>query len=120
MNNGKPDGNLGRFACSIWQITDTKTWRNVMQKHALAVTAAILMSGLSVSIAAAAHHHAGNGAHHSKADLAIRDGYIMNGNFDWRRARAGKIPWYAHGYSDNCVAWTPHAYHYACDPNGRY
>jgi hypothetical protein len=92
-----------------------------MQKHIIAIVAAILMSGLSVSIAFAAHHHARDGAYHSKADLAIRDGYIMNGNFDWRRVRAGeKMPWYARGYSDDCVAWTPHAYHYACDPNARY
>jgi hypothetical protein len=84
-----------------------------MQKHTIAIVAAILMSGSSVSIAFAAHHH--------KADLATRDGYVMNGNFDWRRVRAGeKMPWYARGYSDDCVAWTPHAYHYACDPNARY
>ena len=90
-----------------------------MQKYTIAIMAAILMSGLSVSIAAAAHHHARAG---DSSDLAIRDGYIMNGNFDWRRVRrAGeKIPWYAHGYSDDCVAWTPHAYHYACDANARY
>jgi hypothetical protein len=90
-----------------------------MQKYTIAMMAAILMSGLSGSIAVAAQHHAR--AYHSKADLAIRDGYIMNGNFDWRRVHAGeKMPWYARGYSDDCIAWTPHAYHYACDPNARY
>jgi hypothetical protein len=51
----------------------------------------------------------------------IRDGYVMNGAFDWRRLRPGQeMPWYAHGYSNDCVAWTPNAYHYAGDPNNRY
>jgi hypothetical protein len=93
-----------------------------MQKHAIAIMAAIVMGGLPVSIAVAAdHHHVRAGAYLPEADPAVRDGYIMNGNFDWRRLRPGEeMPWYAHGYSNDCVAWTPHAYHYACDPNGRY
>jgi hypothetical protein len=91
-----------------------------MQKHAIAIMTAIVVGGLSVSFATAAEHHHVR-AHLSRANPAVRGGYIMNGNFDWRRRRYGeKMPWYAHGYSDNCVAWTPHAYHYACDPNGRY
>jgi len=45
----------------------------------------------------------------------------MNGAFDWRHRRNGwNPPWYAYGYNGNCFAWTPHAYHYACDPNSRY
>jgi hypothetical protein len=92
-----------------------------MQRHAIAIMAATVMSGLSVSIAVAAHHHDRADANVSRANPAVRGGYVMNGDFDWRRIRPGqKLPWYAHGYSDNCVAWTPHAYHYACDPNGRY
>jgi hypothetical protein len=43
----------------------------------------------------------------------------MNGNFDWRR-RGEQRPWYAHGYNDDCVAWSQNAYHYACDVNSRY
>ncbi len=43
----------------------------------------------------------------------------MNGNFDWRR-RGEHVPWYGHGYTDNCVAWSRDAYHYACDANNRY
>ena len=92
-----------------------------MQKLAIAIMAAIVMGGLPVSTAVAANHHVRAGASHPKAHPAVRDGYIMNGNFDWRRFRPGeKMPWYAHGYSNDCIAWTPHAYHYACDPNGRY
>jgi hypothetical protein len=96
-----------------------------MRKHATAIMAAIAIGGLPASAAIAAaqqgtHHIA---RHHAyvEANPAVRGGYIMNGNFDWRRLRPGeKMPWYAHGYSDDCVAWTPHAYHYACDPNARY
>jgi hypothetical protein len=94
-----------------------------MQMHRIAIMAAIMMAGLPVSIALAAdhHHHVQADAYLPEADPAVRDGYIMNGNFDWRRLRPGqKMPWYARGYSDNCIAWTPHAYHYACDPNALY
>jgi hypothetical protein len=109
------------IACRIWQITDRKIRRMVMQKYAIAIMAAIVMGGLPVSTAVAASHHVRAGASLPNADPAVRDGYIMNGNFDWRRLRPGEgMPWYAHGYSNDCVAWTPHAYHYACDPNGRY
>jgi hypothetical protein len=52
---------------------------------------------------------------------AGQDGFVMNGAFDWRHRRYDwNPPWYAHGYNGNCWAWTPHAYHYACDPNSRY
>jgi hypothetical protein len=51
---------------------------------------------------------------------AVRDGYRMNGTFDWRRRGEKDLPWYAHGYNDNCVAWEQNAYHYACDLNSRY
>jgi hypothetical protein len=94
-----------------------------MQKHATAVMAAIVMGALPVSAAMAAERH---GTHHTtrhhtyiETDPAIRGDYIMNGDFDWRR-RGEPVPWYGHGYSENCVAWTQHAYHYACDVNGRY
>jgi hypothetical protein len=61
-----------------------------------------------------AHTHKTHKAHTHKT-------YIMNGEFDWRRQRPGwEMPWYSHGYSNGCVAWTPHGYHYECDPNGRY
>jgi hypothetical protein len=104
-----------------------------MRKHAMAIMATVVISGLPVSVAIAAdqqgthhltrHHHAQAGSYvpDVEADPAVRGGYTMNGNFDWRRLRPGeKMPWYAHGYSNDCVAWTPHAYHYACDPNARY
>jgi hypothetical protein len=104
-----------------------------MRRHAMAIMAAIMIGGLPVSAATAAdqqgthhltrHHHVRAGAYlpYLEADPAVRGGYIMNGNFDWRHLRPGeKMPWYAHGYSNDCVAWTPHAYHYACDPNARY
>jgi hypothetical protein len=96
-----------------------------MQKYAFAIMAAIVMSGLPASIALAAPQYvradAYGSASASRANPAVRGGYIMNGNFDWRRIRPGeKLPWYAHGYADDCVAWTPHAYHYACDPNAQY
>jgi hypothetical protein len=94
-----------------------------MQKHRIAIMAAIMMGGLPVSIAVAADHHqrVRADAYLPDRNPAVRDGYVMNGDFDWRRLRSGrKMPWYARGYSNGCVAWTPHAYHYACDPNGRY
>ena len=100
-----------------------------MQKLMIAIAATAALGALPVSAAAAAdvqstHHHAGAGAgaHHPYLyPAAVHDGYVMNGGFDWRRVRPGhKVPWYAHGYTDDCVAWTEHAYHYACDPNNRY
>jgi hypothetical protein len=99
-----------------------------MRKLTMAAVATIVAGGLPFAAAAddapGRHHH----RHHVRtyapyvdADPAVRGGYVMNGNFDWRRIRPGeKLPWYAHGYNDDCVAWTPHAYHYACDPNNRY
>jgi hypothetical protein len=102
--------------------------RNVMQKLIIAIVATAALGVLPVSAEAAdaqgthhhrARHHAGAGP--SVDPAAVRDGYVMNGGFDWRRIRPGKkLPWYAHGYTDDCVAWTEHAYHYACDPNNRY
>jgi hypothetical protein len=104
-----------------------------MQKLIIAAAAsvALLVSPISVAGAASAqdqHHHrhqtarvAGSYPPYVKLNPAVRDGYIMNGAFDWRRLRPGQeMPWYAHGYSNDCVAWTPNAYHYACDPNNRY
>jgi len=94
---------------------------------AAAMTAALGMLPVSAAMAAdapAKHRHA---RHHAKVNAgdanvdpaAVRGGYIMNGNFDWRR-RGEPTPWYAHGYNDDCVAWSQNAYHYACDPNNRY
>jgi hypothetical protein len=106
-----------------------------MQKFIVAIASTAALAVLPISAAAAAdaesvhhHHHARHHAGTSRPydpsvtyNPAVRDGYIMNGNFDWRRIRPGeKRPWYAHGYTDDCVAWTEHAYHYACDPNNRY
>ena len=93
-----------------------------MQKHVIAIMTAVVMGALPVSLAVAAkhhHHHVREGAYLPEADPPVRGGYIMNGNFDWRR-RGEPVPWYGRGYSDSCVAWTQNAYHYACDPNGRY
>ena len=103
-----------------------------MQKLTIAVLATVALGALSISAAAAAdaqgarhhrvRHHASPYDPYIIADPAVRDGYVMNGAFDWRPLRrAGhEMPWYAHGYSSDCVAWTQHAYHYACDPNNRY
>jgi hypothetical protein len=102
---------------------------DVMQKLITAIAATAALGMLAVSAEAAdaqgathhrARHHAS--AHHPYVDpAAVRDGYVMNGGFDWRRIRHGeKRPWYARGYTEDCVAWTEHAYHYACDPNNRY
>jgi hypothetical protein len=106
---------------------------NAMQKLIIAIASTAALGVLPISAAAAAdvqgvhhHHHARHhdGAYRPYASAynpAVRDGYVMNGSFDWRRLRPGeKRPWYANGYTDDCVAWTPHAYHYACDPNNRY
>lgn len=101
---------------------------------AAAATVALVVSPISVAGAAggqdaprqhhARHHTTGvSGPYAPNVQLnpAVRDGYVMNGAFDWRRLRPGQeMPWYAHGYSNDCVAWTPNAYHYACDPNNRY
>jgi hypothetical protein len=99
-----------------------------MRKLIVAAMATTVMAGLPVAAAVAAdaqethhraRHHVRTYAPYYEADPAVRDGYVMNGNFDWRR-RGAHVKWYGHGYSDNCVAWEKHAYHYACDPNGRY
>jgi hypothetical protein len=103
-----------------------------MRKLIIAAVATVVTGGLPVSIAVAAdaqglhhrhRHHAGAfpGAYdpYLAGNPAVRDGYIMNGSFDWRRIGEHR-PWYAHGYNDDCVAWTKDAYHYACDPNYRY
>jgi hypothetical protein len=94
-----------------------------MRKQAITMMAAIVMGALSVSAAVAVDQqgtHRGTRHHpYVDADPAARGGYVMNGNFDWRR-RNEPVPWYGQGYSDDCVAWTYNAYHYACDPNARY
>jgi hypothetical protein len=109
--------------------------RKVMRKLIIAIASTAALTALPISAAAAAdaqgvrhHHHARHYVSPSGLqdgsvvyNPAVRDGYVMNGNFDWRRLRPGeKRPWYAHGYTEDCVAWTEHAYHYACDPNNRY
>jgi hypothetical protein len=110
---------------------DMRMGRNVMQKLTIALLATAALGVLPISAAAAAdapgvhhhraRHHAGAYGPYVIADPAVRDGYVMNGAFDWRRLHPGhEMPWYAHGYSSDCVAWTPDAYHYACDPNNRY
>jgi hypothetical protein len=99
-----------------------------MQKLMIAVAMTTALGALPLGAAAAAdvqgkHHH----RHHVRVGAdgpyvnpaAVRDGYVMNGAFDWRR-RGEQRPWYAHGYNDDCVAWSQNAYHYACDPNNRY
>lgn len=102
-----------------------------MQSLTIAVAAAAALGVLPVSAAGAAnapavhhrraHHHAGAYGPYVMAEPAVRNGYIMNGGFDWRPLRSGhELPWYAGGYSSDCVAWTRHAYRYACDPNNRY
>jgi hypothetical protein len=51
----------------------------------------------------------------------VSKGYVSNGSFDWRRNRSNwQPPWYAYSESGKCFVWTPHAYHYACDPNSHY
>jgi hypothetical protein len=98
-----------------------------MRKLTMAAVAAIVAGGLPAAAVAADaqdthhrhRHHVRTYAPYVDADPAVRGNYVMNGNFDWRR-RGEHRPWYAHGYSDDCVAWEQHAYHYACDPNGRY
>jgi hypothetical protein len=100
-----------------------------MQKLTIAAAMIAALGMLPVSAAVAAdapakHRHV---RHHVKVNAddayvdpaAVRGGYVMNGNFDWRR-RGEHRPWYAHGYNDDCVAWSQNAYHYACDPNNRY
>jgi hypothetical protein len=102
-----------------------------MQKLTIAVAATVALGVLPISAAAAAdaqgvrhhriRHHAGSYDPYVLADPAVRDGYVMNGAFDWRPLGSRHaLPWYAHGYTSDCVAWTQHAYHYACDSNNRY
>jgi hypothetical protein len=116
--------------CENVQTPDVQTGRNVMQKLVLAAVATAALGVMAVSVAAAAdaqgarhriRHHVwvGDYGPYFGADPAVRGPYVMNGNFDWRR-RGEHRPWYAHGYNDDCVAWSPDAYHYACDPNYRY
>jgi len=96
---------------------------------AIAATVALGMLPISAAVAAdaqsvhhhRARHHAGSYGPYITANPAVRDGYVMNGAFDWRPVHSGhEMPWYARGYSNDCVAWTRDAYHYACDPNNRY
>jgi|GEM_PF-4906817 hypothetical protein len=103
-----------------------------MQRLMSAIAAAVALCVVPISAATAAdaqgvHHH--RPGHHAgsyygpnvTANPAVRGGYVMNGAFDWRPLHSGReMPWYAHGYSNDCVAWTRDAYHYACDPNNRY
>ena len=111
-----------------------------MHKFMLAIAASAVLGMLPVSGAVANDTDNGQGANSQAADskhhhtrqpveaasseggnpAAVRDGYRMNGTFDWRRRGEKDRPWYAHGYNDNCVAWEEHAYHQACDENSRY
>jgi hypothetical protein len=91
---------------------------------AIAVAATVFISIAPIQSDAA---HLGSGRRHGDArgDKLARsfggDGFVSNGSFDWRHRRYGRaVPWYAYGYRDNCLAWTPHAYHYACDPSSHY
>jgi Ni/Co efflux regulator RcnB len=107
-----------------------------MHKLMLAIAASAAFGMLPVSLAAAddttntakttntskprhTRQHVQAASSEAETDPAVRDGYRMNGNFDWRR-RGENVPWYGHGYNDNCVAWEQNAYHYACDINSRY
>jgi hypothetical protein len=97
-----------------------------MHKLAIAAAVAAVFGALSISAAVAdfgtrAHHHDIRARPLAGGYAGVPDGFVMNGSFDWRHRRYGwNPPWYAYGYSPNCWAWTPHAYHYACDPNSRY
>ena len=113
-----------------------------MHKLMLAIAASAAFAMLPVSLAAAddttttntntnnnsnnnskPHHtrqHVQAASSEAETNPAVRDGYRMNGTFDWRRRGEKDLPWYAHGYNDNCVAWEQNAYHYACDTNSRY
>jgi hypothetical protein len=109
-----------------------------MHKLMLAIAASAALGMLPVSLAAADDatnttntttnnskpHHTRQrvraASSEGETNPAVRDGYRMNGNFDWRRRGENEVPWYGHGYNDNCVAWEQNAYHYACDPNSRY
>ncbi len=88
-----------------------------MQRLMSAIAAAVALGVVPVSAATAAdaqgvHHH--RPGHHTgsyygpnvTANPAVRGGYVMNGAFDWRPLHSGReMPWYAHGYSNDCVAW---------------
>jgi len=52
--------------------------------------AAILVGGLPASIALAANYHHIRAGTRPEANPTVRGGYIMNGDFDWRRLRSGK------------------------------
>lgn len=99
-----------------------------MDKFRIAAAVTVVLGALSISAAAADdgshghhHHHDVRGRTVVAGNAAVQDGFVMNGAFDWRHRRNGwNPPWYAYGYNGNCFAWTPHAYHYACDPNSRY
>jgi hypothetical protein len=93
-----------------------------MYKLAIAVAVTVILGALPISAHATDvwpdghHRHVRAGAFTGESD-----GFVSNGAFDWRHRRYGwDAPWYSHGYSRDCFAWTPHAYHYACDPNSRY
>jgi hypothetical protein len=102
-----------------------------MQRLTSVIATMVALSLLPIAAAAGANpqgvhhhrarHHAGSYGPYVAANPAVRDGYVMNGAFDWRPLHSGhEMPWYGHGYNDDCVAWTRNAYHYACDPNNRY
>jgi len=97
-----------------------------MHRFAIAVAATVVLGAMSIP-ADARHHRLDR----HQGDVGVVDNsggndvgnhrFEANGSFDWRRRRpASEIPWYARGYSGDCLAWTPNAYHYACDVNSRY
>lgn len=98
-------------------------------KFGVALAVTILLTAAPIATGAAAAADAGHSRHHADRSgkpayrpgvVAGEPGFVSNGAFDWRRRRYGEVPWYAYGYSPDCMAWTPHAYHYACDTNSRY
>jgi hypothetical protein len=98
-----------------------------MYKLAIATAVTTVLGALPISAAGAQveprghHHHDVRGRTSVGGYATAQNGFVMNGAFDWRHRRYDwNPPWYAHGYNGNCWAWTPHAYHYACDPNSRY
>jgi len=105
-----------------------------MHKLVVALAVSAAFAALPVAPVAAGddnstgkHHHARHRAPAPQAeypeavsDPSVRDGYRVNGTFDWRHRGKKELPWYANGYNDGCVAWEQNAYHYACDVNSRY
>jgi hypothetical protein len=94
----------------------TKTFKPILTA-AIVVAAGALQAGAANAASTATGRSQQPAADQTTADHI----YVSNGSFDWRHRRHGQqVPWYAYGINSNCFAWTPNAYHYACDPNSRY